>query len=706
MNRDVEILAPAGGMDSLVAACRLGCGAVYLGAGDFNARRNAENFTLENLKAAIEYCHVRGVKVYITLNTLVRDSEFPNALDLIKCGCAYGADAFIIADLGLVKAVRELAPDMPMHASTQMAVSTPAGFRELEALGFSRVVIPRELSLKEIKEIKANTSVELEMFVHGAHCMSVSGQCYLSAMLGGRSGNRGLCAQPCRLPFSAKGNGSFDLSLKDLSLVDHLKELRDVGIASFKIEGRMKRPEYVAAAVAACKEALGDCNGDLLYSDLKAVFSRSGFTSGYFDGELGSHMFGTRQKEDVERAAPVLKKLQKMYEKEKPIIPISITLKAELSKPLFASASTGRIRVFTTTDYKVQKAKNHATEVSTIRTQLKKTGGTPFDVKMTDIDIDENINIPISEINNIRRSILAKLEHKLCENAEKECGDLTSLNPSRIKTCDKAERRLSLGLDYKDEGPLNIVRLEDIDELPKDATDCLRIDAFIVPVNSPQDKINRLKKLSVPFGVEIPRALYENRSKIEKKLQDLKKQGAKFAYIGTIDAIPLAKKAGLKILGGFTMNAFNSHTIGELQGLGLDAITASAELQISDIKKLKSNIPIGICAYGMLPLMLTRNCPVKNSGGCKACNQNSYLTDRKGYKFPVVCANRNGASEVLNSMPIYLADKQSDFDTLDFIILYFTKENSKRISHILKDYSDRSEPKGEFTRGLYYRGVE
>ncbi len=696
MNKNVEILAPAGSMDSLIAACRLGADAVYLGAGDFNARRNAENFDENSLKTAIEYCHTRGVRVYITLNTLVGDDEFPDALSLIKCGCTYGADAFIIADLGIAKVVRELAPDMPMHASTQIAVSTPAGFRELENLGFTRAVLPRELSFAEIEEIKNSTDIELEMFIHGAHCMSVSGQCYLSGMLGGRSGNRGLCAQPCRLPFGVTGGTGYDLSLKDLSLIEHMPKLAELGIASFKIEGRMKRPEYVAAAVATCKSALSGKQDEALFSDLRAIFSRSGFTSGYFDAELGRHMFGTRGKDDVTAAAPVLKKLQKLYEKENPCIPISITLKAELGKPLMASASTGRVRVFVTSDYKVQRAKTHATEVSTIRTQLKKCGGTPFDVKMTDIDIDEGINIPLSELNNIRRSVLAHLEHKLCENYEKAIGDVTTVLPSTLPSHTSKSNVAQ---------PPMVVRLSDIDNLPTDACECADIAAFIVPLNSPQDKINRLKKLGVPFGVEIPRALYGKTTKVDKAIKDAKKFGASFAYAGTIDGVIIAHKHELPTIGGFTLNAYNSHSLTELEKLGLAAVTVSTELKLSDISNLKGDIPRGICAYGNIPLMLTRNCPIRNGKSCKDCRGNSYLTDRKGIRFPVVC-DEQSASEILNSRPIYLADKQADFKNLDFILLYFTKEKKETIARVLSDYQNSSEPKGEFTRGLYYRGVE
>ena len=282
-----EILAPAGGYDALVAAVRCGANAVYLGGKALNARRNASNFSDEELREAVAYCHARNVKVYLTLNTLVADSELETAYDAIECACNSHADALILQDIGLVSLVRQVCPDMPMHASTQMSVQSIEGVRQLEKMGFARVVLPRELSESEIAAIAAKTDMELEYFVHGALCMCVSGQCLMSSVLGGRSGNRGLCAQPCRLPFGVNSKGGNALSLKDLSLVDELRRLEKAGICSFKIEGRMKRPEYVAAAVTACKNSLNNINDYNIDEALRAVFSRSGFTKGYFEGKLG-----------------------------------------------------------------------------------------------------------------------------------------------------------------------------------------------------------------------------------------------------------------------------------------------------------------------------------------------------------------------------------------------------------------------------------
>ena len=714
-------------MDALIAAVRCGADAVYLGYGNFNARRNAENFTEKSLKEAVEYCHVRGVKVYLTLNTLVTDAEIPSVLELLKSVCAIGVDALIIQDLGLAKLVKQVSPTMPLHASTQMSVMNKEGFKILEDLGFKRAVLPRELSFEEIKEIKENTTLELEMFIHGALCMCVSGQCYLSSMLGGRSGNRGLCAQPCRLPFGGPGGLGYDLSLKDLSLIDHIPELTKLGITSFKIEGRMKRPEYVAAAVTSCKAMVGHYSDALrkniswnhyeyyptrdeikLSENLKAVFSRSGFTDGYFEGKLGVSMFGTRKKEDVTAAAPVLKELERLYEKEPQTIPIEISLTARLHKPLMASASTGRINAFVTSDYKVQKAENHATDAAKIKEQLKKTGGTPFSVKTTDIKLDDNVNIPISEINNIRRMALASLEHKLCLGCEKDfLLNEAKENPDDFAKCEL----LSLGnhnIAWKKNGlphPNCVLRFESVDQIPKTLDGF--VSSIIIPLYTTEDKYSRLKKLGIPFGVELPRALYGHLREIKNKLKSAKQNGASFAFCGTLDAVSLAKSVGLTIMGGPTLNVFNSFALSEMKALGLHSTVVSSELELRDINALRSALPRGIFAYGRFPLMLTRNCPIKNGRNCRACGAKLCLTDRKGIEFPVTCkANLGLASEILNSRPIYLADRQAELQNVDFELLYFTVETEKQVSCVLEYFKGELEPRGEFTRGLYYRGAE
>ena len=317
MNKNIEILAPAGSFEAVSAAVRTGADAVYMGTDKFNARLRADNFSDEEIREAIRYCHAHGVKVHITMNTLVSDSELEDAMGVIKRVCQWGADVLILQDIGLASLVKKAVPSIERHASTQMSVQTLSGVKLLEKMGYSRVVLPRECTKAEIENIRKNTDIEIEIFVHGAHCMSVSGQCYMSSMFGSRSGNRGVCAQPCRLPFKVDAGTGYDLSLKDLSVVEHIKEIADMGVVSVNIEGRMKRPEYVAAAVSAVKNSLKGEQDSKMLSDLRAVFSRSGFTDGYFTDNRGKDMFGLRQKQDVVAANnAVLKNLLQLYEIE------------------------------------------------------------------------------------------------------------------------------------------------------------------------------------------------------------------------------------------------------------------------------------------------------------------------------------------------------------------------------------------------------
>lgn len=405
-----EILAPAGSMESLIAGVRCGAHAVYLGGQTFNARRGAGNFSPQELQAAVQYCHTRGVKVYMTLNTLVSDSELPGAVAAAGNALDAGVDAFIVQDLGLAAALAAVYPGVHLHASTQCSVTTPAGFQALEKMGFRRAVIPREMTAAEIEEIRRSTQMELELFVHGALCMCVSGQCYLSSVLGARSGNRGLCAQPCRLPFSADASGSCDLSLKDLSLVRHLKKIGDLGVLSLKIEGRMKRPEYVAAAVTAVKHAIAGVLDPADEAQLQSVFSRSGFTDGYFTDQRGSAMFGVRSKADVTAAKDVLRDLAHTYEKEQPLLGLNLQATCRAGEPVTLRATLEDGRTVTADGDVPQPARNAALTAESLAQRLGKWGGTPYYVKKIDIEIDDGLFLPAAAVNALRREIADRLE--------------------------------------------------------------------------------------------------------------------------------------------------------------------------------------------------------------------------------------------------------------------------------------------------------
>lgn len=664
--KNIEILAPAGSMESLVAAVRCGANAVYLGTKGINARRGATNFTFEELKQAVQYCHARGVKVYLALNILVADSELELAYKTVQASLSLGVDAFIVQDLGLAKIIRTHFPTAKLHASTQCSVNSPEGFKALEEMGFVRAVIPREMSLEEIKEIRKATDMELELFVHGALCMCVSGQCYMSAMLGSKSGNRGLCKQPCRLGFSADASGSCDLSLKDLSLIRHINEIADNGIVSLKIEGRMKRPEYVASAVTSCKKAISGEYSSADEGTLRSVFSRTGFTDGYFAGKK-ENMFGTRQKEDVVAAKDVLKELSHLYDNENPLVPIDLEFvcKAGCRAVLTASALG---KTATATGEVPEKAINKAMTEDSVKARLAKFGNTQFYLNNIKIDLDDGLILPASVINAMRREVAEKLNQ-------------TEVEPF-VQMPYKAKRIIQ-----KDCTAYLTARFLHPEAIP-DRHPFKRI--FIPVWSSDEDFVDNRA------GVEIPRGLFGMEQELTKRLEHLRKIGVKKALCSNLGAYTLAEKLGFDVYGDFGLNIFNSES-----AVLFNSPIISFEATLEQANKINAD-DTGIIGYGYLPLMLTRNCPIKNHLGCAKCT--GKLTDRKGFEFAVKC-NKYPCVEILNPVPIYMGDRQDEIHT-DFIHLYFTDESKAQVEKIIDMFKNGSAFEGKYTRGLTYRGVE
>lgn len=662
-----EILAPAGGMESLIAGVRSGANAVYLGGKLFNARRNAGNFDDDELKKAVEYCRQRGVKVYLTLNTLISDNEFENAYNTVKDALTAGVDGFIIQDIGVAKMIKEHFPQAKLHASTQMSIMTPQGVKFAEDIGFSRVVLPREMSLEEIKDIRENTNLELELFVHGALCMCVSGQCYLSSVIGSRSGNRGLCAQPCRLPFSAKGDkNEYALSLKDLSLIEHLREMD--GITSLKIEGRMKRPEYVSAAVTAIKKAVDGTIADSDTKNLQSVFSRSGFTDGYFTNALGSNMFGTRQKDDVLSAKNVLKEISHNYDNENPLIPINMHFVCKEEQPCRLTASALG-RTVTINGEIPEKAINKPMTSESLSQRLAKLGGTQFYAEKIDVELDSGLIIPVSKINELRRNAVEKLS----ETSKKE---IISKPLNIIKPADK------------NSVPYLTASFKNAQQIP----DRHPFKYVFIPIDSSAEDFvdNRA-------GAVLPRGLFGIEPDIRKKLEKLKKIGVSRVLCSNIGAYRLAKDMNFEVFGDFGLNIYNSQSANMI-----DNPILSFELTLEQANKINAQ-NTGVIVYGKIPLMLTRNCPVKNSIGCTECAQNGKLTDRKGYEFEVICS-QYPCVEILNSVPIYMLDRMREVKT-DFAHFYFSTETKKDIEKIIKMYESGEKPTFKYTRGLYQRGT-
>ncbi len=655
-------------MESLIAAVRCGADAVYLGTKNFNARRSADNFDFDALTEAVSYCHERNVRVYVTVNTLVSDDEMKSAYGTVADCMRAGVDAFIVQDLGLVKMMRECFPEARLHASTQCSVNTPEGFKELERLGFSRAVLPREMSLDEIKEIRKSVSTELEIFVHGALCMCVSGQCYLSSVLGGRSGNRGLCAQPCRLSFSADNSGSFDLSLKDLSLISHLKEIESAGVISLKIEGRMKRPEYVAAAVTACKKAL---EGKYERSDeetLKNVFSRSGFTDGYFTGER-KNMFGTRRKEDVISAVPVLKSLEKLYEKEPQTIPADMEFTCKRGESAALTVTTERKRV-TVSGGVPEAAINKPLTAEGVEERLSKLGGTPYYLRNFKAEIDGGLILSASAINELRRRAVSELSAK----------------PS-VSFTQRKFKEIPAKRDIKK--PYYTARFLSASQIPESHP----FKRIFIPVWSDNSDF-----IKTGAGAEIPRGLFGCEEKLIKRLNELKEIGVKNILAGNLGAYKTAEALGFTVFADWGLNIFNS-----LSASQFNSPLLSFELTLKQANEINA-ADTGIVAYGRLPLMLTRNCPVKNSIGCKECGKKGALTDRKGYRFPVRCSPYP-CTEILNPLPLVLSDRINEIHT-DFIHFYFTDESKEEIIKIADMFNNNKNAIEKYTRGLYFKGVK
>ncbi|MBD5139128.1 MAG: U32 family peptidase [Ruminococcus sp.] len=671
-----ELLAPAGSMESLTAAVRCGADAVYAGGKLFSARSNASNFSEDKLAEAVRYCHLHGVKLYRAMNTIVFAEEMGDFLAEAKKSAEMGVDGLIVQDLGMARLVRECLPDMKLNASTQMTVHTPEGARLARKMGFSRIVAARELSLKELEAI-IGTGVETEVFIHGALCMSVSGQCYMSAMIGSRSANRGLCAQACRLPFG----GDYDLSLKDLCGVPHIKALADMGAASFKIEGRMKRPEYVAAAVTACRAALDGGEPDL--DTLRSVFSRSGFTDGYLTGRLGRDMFGCRTKEDVTAAETVLPKLRESYRKETKAADGAADFYVRLAEdePARLEMSCGSMTVSAEGDVPERALKRPA-DGEYLRRQLDKLGDTIYTLNSLKADIGEGLTVSAAAVNALRREAVSKMDEARILRAkpvQRYCEADTEISEKIGGSAKKIRVRL-----YR---PEQLAALAE-----------LNADEFVIPIEL-CEKISENRDKS-RLVIAPPRFIADE-SALCAKLKALRGAGYERLVCTNIAHIKIGRELGFKLSGGFGLNIANPWAALAAKEIGLSDITASFECRLDQLRALRGILPTAVIVYGRLPLMLTRNCPAKGARDCKNCSKN--LSDRTGRSFPVMCGN--GASEILNCVPLMMTDKAGDIPA-DIFEFDFTEESPDEMRRALECLR-RSEKVLEngYTRGLYYRGV-
>ncbi len=680
-----EILAPLGGINGLTAALNSGADAVYLGLKEFSARKNAENFSVEELKTVCVECHRRGVKVYAALNTLIYDSETERFAKCVRIAAECGADGLIIQDLGAAAIAKAVCPDLPRHASTQMTLNSAAGVNEAQRLGFCRAVIGRELSLEQIKKISQNTEIELEVFVHGALCVCISGQCYMSSVFGGRSGSRGLCAQPCRLDFSCGGRHSV-ISLKDSSLVPHLKELEALGIASLKIEGRMKRPEYVACAVDACVRSLRGEDYDS--GRLSGIFSRGGLTDGYFIGTMRD-MQGTRGKEDVDNSTKAMNGIKALYKAEFPRIRADIHTEIRSGAPAFARGQcegcAAAVRGETP-----RPAKSSPLSPESVCERMSKLGGTQFFPGKITALTDEGLNLPASALNALRRELTARLDEAvLAKNTPRY----------RVKPLPKPDfaPRKAAGLEWRCE-VYSSEQLKQALELP--------FGLIYAPMRLLSDKTPDKNRIAVipPF------VLQDCEDEVRERLRGLRKLGFTRGMAQTLGHTRLLREEGFALHGGHRMNIINSYAAGVCGELGFEDVTLSFEGTAAQLAQIKSPVPRGIIAYGRLPLMIMRRCPISGGAPCGRVKLFSdggtpcggCVRDRRGVEMPVLCGGNS--VELLNPDLLIMSDRMNALQPFDFSVLKFTGE--QKLKPVLDMYLTSGEPSGVLTRGLYFRGAE
>ena len=686
---NIEILAPVGSEEMLHAAVFSGADAVYLGFSGFNARTGAGNFDADSLKEAVRFCHARGVKVHVALNTTVYGGELASLCDAIRAVAASGADAVICQDLAVATLIGKIAPQLPRHGSTQMSVHTLQGALELKELGFTRVVLARELSLPEVEQITRHCGIETECFVHGALCMCVSGQCYLSAFLGGRSGNRGSCAGPCRLPFEAnalpegKPGRLHHLSLKDNSVIDKLDQLQAIGVASAKIEGRLRTPEYVAAAVSAC---LAGREGRAYDRDLlKNAFSRSGFTSGYLDGKIDGTMFGVRSEADAELTKKTLPALRELYRRERSRVPVRMKLEIEEGGEKLTVTDADGNKAFTYGDFEPQPARADPTE--SLKRSLAKTGGTPFAAENIEVEMDEGPwFVPGSTVNELRREALDALLKKRevlrpwpVQDVELEPLPQRTLPPHRTLRA----------------------RFERWDQVPEQALS--GVEYLILPI-AQADRVPR--EWRGKTLLELPRVMF---GKLEEDTarRVAATQDAGFAGYEVSNIAHLRLCRGLPMSGGFGLNVTNQVAAQFYADNGLGSVLILPETKDSDISTIAPThagkpVPTGVLVYGHMPLMVTRACPLQNIHDCAHCDQTGVLTDRKAKKFPVRCGM--GVRTIYNPVPIYMGDKPGAL-TVDYGVAYFTLESREEAAAILDNLRVHAPFEGDFTRGLYFKGT-
>lgn len=693
----IELLSPAGSPEAVIAAVQNGADAIYMGLGNFNARRGAKNFTDEEFERSMRYCRIRGCKVYVTLNTLVNDREIAQAVESARLASQLGADGIIIQDLGLAYAIRQALPDIPLHASTQMSIHNLAGVEAAAEMGMTRAVLARELSLEQIKFITQHASIETEVFVHGALCFCQSGQCYMSALIGRRSGNRGMCAQPCRMQYSLGGRmDDYPMSLKDNCLVDRLRELEDAGVACLKIEGRMKRPEYTAIVTKIYSKALKEHRqpSDEEMETLEKAFSRQGFTQGYFNGDK-KDMFGRREEPDKDTEKLFTLARKGYSEGELRRVPVHFYTVAEKGMPVKAIAFDDDGNRAAAMGGVPEKARGQGLTATYITEQMFKTGGTPYNCVENRAQADPGLYLPASEINDLRRRLVSELSEQRAKPPIRRVGKLPEKPKGKLPTGD----------------PAMIFQVLTEEQLSPELA-ALKPQYLYVPLTLMTEKLDLLRPFAeqgtIPVAV-LPRVIADNEAAaVYDMLSRMFDQGVNEALVGNLGHAMLAKKTGMKLRGDFGLNTFNALSMEVIRQAGFISATASFELRLSQIRDMIKPLDTELIIYGRIPLMVSDQCIIRHSAGRCNCQTPGQMADRMGSVFPVV--KEFGCRNVIyNAHKLYLADKAEDVYAAGAwgLRMMFTTEGMRECVEVAKGYMGLSDYKPNvLTRGLYYRGVD
>ena len=692
----LELLAPAGSMEALRAAVQNGANAVYLGCGQFNARQSAKNFTPQTLTEAVKYCHVRGVAVHLALNTLVSDRETQEAIALIRHAAMSAVDAFIVQDLGIIQLCRQIAPHIPIHGSTQMTVHSLPGVLLCAAWGLKRVVLSRELSREEIRYITANSPIEIEVFAHGALCMSYSGQCYLSAAIGGRSGNRGRCAQPCRQSYGyGRWQDRYPLSLKDNCLIHYLQALEEMGVTSLKLEGRMKRPEYVAAVTGTYRQAIDSGNVTRQMAEtLHTAFNRQGFTDGYYTGRKGQEMFGIR--EDKAGDPRWQKEVRQSYESiENGLVPI--TFRATVSAGRSSLTVTDPNGRSCTLEGPVpEQARVSELTPELLCARLEKTGGTPYYCTDVQVSVAPGVTLSAAAINALRRDVLNML------TAQRARRDIPKLGRPRNISHYPGNR-------HHPELTVQVTTREQITgRLLKMAPKVLYVPLHLLgsdPVFC-RELTQRVNVCAV-----LPRIVHDPElPALRQAMTTVRNLGVREVLIGNLGLLLPARECRMQVRGDFGLNLYNSAAVNTAREMELISATLSFEMTLPQIRDVSKAVPCELLCYGRLPLMVTENCLIRGRTGQCSCNLGpAKLTDKTGAEFPVIRDGNTCRSILLNGKKLNWLDRQTDLSRLGLWAtrLYFTTENPKEVDLVLASYLNPTafDP-GSCTRGLYLRGLE